>query len=281
MPLSARARYLINKVQGEHVGEELSGLLETELLVADGGTGSAASTVSVDPKTSVGVGAVAGTGNTVAEYGNGTVHKTVITLTNTAIAMADDAGVVAYGGMKIYDFPVGAIMILGALGDLAITKSSAGVNDTWDGDIALGTAAATTGATLISTEADIVPSTATPQAADGATTGDFGGVISITALTDSSAGTANDTVQALSDGSTYANDVAAIRNNFADLAAKVNEILTRSIGAGPKVFNGTSTAKDCYLNVLVDDADHDVTGTACNLIFNGTITLTWVNLGDY
>jgi hypothetical protein len=45
-------------------------------------------------------------------------------------------------------------------------------------------------------------------------------------LTDSSAGTANDTVQALADGTTYANDVAAIRNNFADLAAKVNAILT-------------------------------------------------------
>lgn len=281
MPLSGRARYLINKVQGEHDGEELSALLETEFLTADGGTSGAASTVSVDPKTSVGVGAVAGTGNTVAEYGNGTVHKSVITLTNTAVALADDAGVVAYGGMKIYDFPLGAIMILGATGDLAITKSSAGVNTDWDGDIALGTAAASTGATLISTEADIVPSTATPQAAAGATTGDFGGVISVTALTDNSAGTANDTVQALSDGTTYANDVAAIRNNFADLAAKVNEILTRSIGAGPKVFNGTATAKDVYLNVLVDDADHDVTGTACNLIFNGTITLTWVNLGDY
>lgn len=43
-------------------------------------------------------------------------------------------------------------------------------------------------------------------------------------LTDNSAGTANTTVQALSDGTTWANDVAAARNNFADLAAQVNAL---------------------------------------------------------
>lgn len=43
-------------------------------------------------------------------------------------------------------------------------------------------------------------------------------------LTDNSAGTANTTVQALSDGTTYANDVAAIRNNFADLVAQHNAL---------------------------------------------------------
>lgn len=56
---------------------------------------------------------------------------------------------------------------------------------------------------------------------------------SITSLTDNTAGTANSTLQALADGTTYATDVAAIRNNFADLAAKVNEIIVvlRNIGA--------------------------------------------------
>ncbi len=43
-------------------------------------------------------------------------------------------------------------------------------------------------------------------------------------LTDNTAGTANTTLQALSDGSVYANDVAAIRNNFADLAAMVDNL---------------------------------------------------------
>lgn len=45
------------------------------------------------------------------------------------------------------------------------------------------------------------------------------------ALTDNTAGTANTTLQALADGAVYANDVAAIRNNFADLAAAVNALI--------------------------------------------------------
>lgn len=47
-----------------------------------------------------------------------------------------------------------------------------------------------------------------------------------------------------------------------------------------KVFNGSVTATDVYLNFLVDDTDHDVTTTPANLILNGTVTLSWVNLGD-
>lgn len=38
-------------------------------------------------------------------------------------------------------------------------------------------------------------------------------------------GTANNALQALADGTTYANDVAAIRNNFADIASKLAEVL--------------------------------------------------------
>lgn len=44
-------------------------------------------------------------------------------------------------------------------------------------------------------------------------------------LTDNSAGSANTTVQALADGTTYANDVAAIRNNFADVTAQINALI--------------------------------------------------------
>lgn len=54
--------------------------------------------------------------------------------------------------------------------------------------------------------------------ADGVTVG--------AALTDNTAGTADTTLQALADGTTYANDVAAIRNNFADLAARANDLRT-------------------------------------------------------
>lgn len=47
------------------------------------------------------------------------------------------------------------------------------------------------------------------------------------------------------------------------------------------VVNGTGTPVDVYFNLLVDDADQDVGGTPCNLILNGTVTICWINLGDY
>lgn len=43
-------------------------------------------------------------------------------------------------------------------------------------------------------------------------------------LTDSSAGTPATTITALSDGTTYANDVASLRNNLASLAAQNNAL---------------------------------------------------------
>jgi len=175
---------------------------------------------------SAGAGAAAGTGVVAYEQGSGVVHKTILALTDVAVALTDNAGVVAYGGLKVYDFPQGAILVLGAVADLDLTKSSAGVNADWDGDFGLGTVTASNNNTLSSTEQDILPTTATPQAVAGVTT-------------------ANGQNTAVA------------------------------------FLDGTATAKDCFLNVLVDDTDHNVAGTACNLIFNGTITLHWVNMGDY
>lgn len=175
-----------------------------------------------------GAGAVAGSGVSVQELGNAVVHKTVLTFDDVAIALTDQASTVAYGGLKVYDFPEGAILMLGAVADLDLTKSSAGVNDDWDGDFGVGTVTASNNATLSSTEQNIIPTTATPQASSGATT---------------------------------ANGLSTATENA--------------------VINGTSTPVDVYLNLLVDDADHDVTSTPCNLIVNGTLTLTWVKLGDF
>lgn len=45
------------------------------------------------------------------------------------------------------------------------------------------------------------------------------------AVTDNSAGSANTTLEALVSGTVYATDVAAIRNNFADLAAQHNAVV--------------------------------------------------------
>lgn len=172
-------------------------------------------------------GAVSGTGATVSENG-GPVHKTTITFTNTPVTMADEAGVVAYGSQLVYTFPAGLINFMGAIADIDLTKSSAGVDDDWNGDVGVGTAAASNNATLATTEQNLIPTTATPQASSGATTGDG-------QSTGTEAGT---------------------------------------------LLDGTSTPVPVYLNLLVDDADHDVTSTACNLILNGTLTLLWANIGD-
>jgi hypothetical protein len=176
-----------------------------------------------------GVGAAAGTGVVATEAGNGALHTTTLTLTNAAVTLADEAGTVAYGGLKVYDMPAGAIQFLGALSDLDLTLSAAGVNADWDGDFGIGTVTASNNATLSSTEQDILPTTATPQAAASATTANGQSTITEAGI----------------------------------------------------VIDGTSTAADVYLNILVDDADHDVTTTPTNVICNGTIKLVWVSLGDY
>lgn len=45
-------------------------------------------------------------------------------------------------------------------------------------------------------------------------------------------------------------------------------------------FDGTTTAIDAYLNVIIDDADVS-DGGSDTATFTGRITLTWLNLGDY
>lgn len=168
-------------------------------------------------------GAPAGTGVS-AKTGPG-VQKTVLTFKNAPLALVDAAGVVARCALKIFDFPEGAVIIQGAVVDLALTKSAAGVNADWDGDFSLGSAAAAADATLTGTEANVIASTATPQAVAGATT-------------------------------------------------------AKAVSAAAVQLDGTATPVDLYLNVLVDDADQDVTTTPTNLIANGTITILWANLGD-
>lgn len=185
-------------------------------------------TFSSAPVLTAGVGAAAGTGVVAVETGFGNFKTTTLTLTNTPVVMADNAGVTAYGSLQIYDFPQGYIYMQSALSDLALTLSAAGINADWDGDIGLGTVAADNTATpLATTEQNIIPNTATPQAAASATTGD-----------------------AVSTATEHA------------------------------IHDGTSAAKEVYLNLLVDDADHDVTSTPTNIICNGTIVLNWLFMGD-
>ena len=213
-----------------YVVQSTAAITLVEADVLDGATvGVPVASKALIAPASLGNGAVAGTGATVSEQGNAVVHKSVITFTNVDVVLADNAGVTAYGSLKVYDLPEGAILFLGAVSDIDVTKSSAGVNADWDGDFGLGTVAANNGATpLATTEQNLIPNTDTPQAVAGVTT---------------------------------ANAESTTAENV--------------------VISGTGGALDVYVNLLVDDADHDVTGTACNLILNGTLTLHWINLGDF
>lgn len=177
---------------------------------------------------SVGAGAKAGETVSAAEAGDEVLHRTTLTLTSTPVTMVDEPGVIAFGSVKIYDFPKGAIQILGAVVDLNVTKSGNGINADFDGDCALGTTVATNANNaLAGTEADILASFATNQAVNG---------------------------------------VAAVEGQGCSLVAAS--------------LNGTATAKDMYLNFLIDDADHNIGTTAASLLASGTITIHWINLGD-
>lgn len=179
-----------------------------------------------------GVGNGAKNGATVKcrEYGNHVIHKTVLTCAATPISIADDAGVAQYGGVKVYDFPEGLIVTLGAVIDGAVTLGTTGtIINTWAGGIALGTVTATTGATLVSTEANIMKEV----------------------------------------------DVAAATSKVAVVdAVSAASVLTES---GASWLDGTATAIDMYLNLVVDD---DATHTAGTGSFTGTITFFWMNIGD-
>lgn len=152
--LTKEAAELVNALQS-------AGILNTLITAADNpaGTGNYGVAASV-------------TGLSVQESGAGNFHTTKFTFTNMAVALADEAGVVAYKGTKLYDFPQGYIYFQGAVLDGALTLSAAGVNADWDGDVGVGTVTASNNATLATTEQNIIPTTATPQASSSATTCD-------------------------------------------------------------------------------------------------------------
>jgi len=169
--------------------------------------------------------AVDGLSVSFASY-RGPFVTATLTFQDVALPLVDEAGVVAYGGLKIADMPEGAYAVLGAVSALAVTKSSAGVNADADGDFGIGTVTASNNGTLASTEQNIVPTTALPQMVSGATT-----------------------AKGVSTAATY--------------------------------LDGTTTPSDIFFNALIDDADHNVTGTACDLILNGTVTLHYAYLGNH
>ncbi len=68
-----------------------------------------------------------------------------------------------------------------------------------------------------------------------------------------------------------------IPSTAATLTAGAGAAKGKTLTAGVVVFDGTTTAKDAYLNLAVPDAGSTGNDT---LTVSGTITLVWSNLGD-
>lgn len=152
----------------------------------DAGTGAASSTVKNGTTVISGVGTIPV--STVRAYEYGDISKrTVLECNGLSVTISDDAGVAQYGGVKVYDFPEGMILIKGAQVSGILTAGVTGtIIDNWDGDVALGTATATTGTTLTGTEANIMPSVAVSAGASDKL-GVVDAVSVATALTESGA----------------------------------------------------------------------------------------------
>jgi hypothetical protein len=127
------------------------------LLVTGGVTTGAAGITTAE------LGAKAGSTVTAVENGDGVLHRTTLTLTATPITLTDDPGNGQYGGVKVYDFPAGNILVLGAIVDVDLTLVGAQWTDAAEGDVGLGTAAPSVGTALATTKQNII--TTTPIAA--------------------------------------------------------------------------------------------------------------------
>ena len=174
-------------------------------------------------KNTAGAGAVNGATVSAVEYGDGTIHKTVLTLAATPISVVGATGI-GFGGTKVYDFPAGRILILGVTASLAfpIISTEGDLAATADGDWAMGTTSEEDGSMDRATDINLIPKTATAANALGTATN-------------------------------------------AALAASAH-------------IDGTGTAVDAYVNLTIDDAETNETSI---LGATGTVTITWVNLGDY
>lgn len=91
-------------------------------------------------------------------------------------------------------------------------------------------------------------------------------------------------------GTTIADNTAALESTEQDIIASTATPQAVAGATTAKGFstviqaaalNGLSSAKEVYLNFLIDDADHNIGADASKLVVNGTITLTWINLGHY
>jgi hypothetical protein len=109
------------------------------------------------------------------------------------------------------------------------------------------------------------------------------------AVTSARVGTINDDASLTWSLGTAAADSATLADAMVDLLPKATKVLAADVAALNTVstnalassaqFDGTGTAIDAFLNVGFETGtDIDADGT---LEVTGTVTLTWINLGDY
>jgi hypothetical protein len=152
----------------------------------------------------------------------GKLRLATVTFEDEVINMADHGAAGCHGAKLFYNFPLGHILVLGAVGSVTITAGSGGISDTASAVASVGTELlANDNATLTGAEADIVPSTAATMTA-GVGTAEF----------------------------------------------KSTGIL---------ISDGTVNAKSAILNIAIPDAGSSGNDT---ITINGTVTITWINLGN-
>lgn len=195
------------------------------LVVASGGElviqNGAALSIAAQQLNAIGNGAVAGTGVSVVEK-TPVLHESIFTFTDVSITMTDAGAAGCHGSQKIYDFPAGNIAVLGVVSDLQIVAGAGGIGDTAAVVGSIGSAAiGTDNATLTTTEANLMPSTA-----------------------------------------------ATLTGGAGNLDGESTAVT---------VLDGTATAIDAYLNLAVPDAGSSASDT---LTVNGTVRITWANIGD-
>lgn len=100
-------------------------------------------------------------GLTITDSGQGALRTSVLTLTNVNIPITRNGTTAVYGGLQLATFPEGVHNLVGAVASLAITRGET-TNMTATAPLvaAVGSVTASNNATLSSTEADAIPSTA-------------------------------------------------------------------------------------------------------------------------
>lgn len=123
-------------------------------------------------QSSAGAGGTVGTvaANVSAVESGDLVRKTVLTMTDVSVTVANTTGV-SFGGTKIYDFPAGRILLLGVTAanisfGLTDEGNATPIDGDMGGDIAIGSTAPDDG-TLTDTDVDILPSTSIDPISDG------------------------------------------------------------------------------------------------------------------